>query len=571
MRYPTRVAILATAIVTTFLFFPDALAEAEENPGTLEIKMILVASDFSLRPLPKQPLLITSGDEQVFELSTGFDGQATTTLPPGEYTISNPLPVRFEQKRYLWRVEFVIETGATTVVELSNDNAAIEEEQPSEPPRATVEMDEGALFRRYRGAVCKVDAEGGHGSGFLVDSNGLILTNHHVVARSEYLAVKLDDTRKYAAKLVADDPRQDLAVVWVNPAVVEEILPLPLADDDPRTPPVSVGERVVAIGSPLATETILTSGLVSKVEEGAIYSDVNINPGNSGGPLLNAEGKVIGINTFGLGASAGPGISGIVRIHLAPPLLQKATKAIAAMEPPAATRLPVASKYRFPPDQLRKVALGTPLEPKEYHVEAGKFDVQLITPVLLAVLEVDAERRAAEFREKRTKKKRKRTEEADAYVAGEGFYEWRQYAGDYRPVVRVQAIPEIKLTGGSVFAVVMLGANAPKRYRFKADFDRMELLRGETVVTPIHPGRITQVVSASAGMDAMEDIGYYGHYEYPPEAFKPGETITLKIWKQGNPKPIVDTIDAKQQARIWGDFQPYFEALEAEVAAEETP
>jgi S1-C subfamily serine protease len=90
-----------------------------------------------------------------------------------------------------------------------------------------------------------------------------------------------------------------------------------MADSSPDKPVAFVGERVLAVGSPLATEGILTTGIVSRVESDAIISDVNINPGNSGGPLLNFRGQVIGITTFGVQEPGrGPGISGIVRIHL---------------------------------------------------------------------------------------------------------------------------------------------------------------------------------------------------------------------------------------------------------------
>jgi len=67
----------------------------------------------------------------------------------------------------------------------------------------------------------------------------------------------------------------------------------------------------------------------------------------------------------------------------------------------------------------------------------------------------------------------------------------------------------------------------------------------------------------------MEYIAYYGVYEYPPEAFKPGETVTLRIWQQGKPEPKVSVIDLIVLNRIWNDFTPYFEALESDVAGDD--
>src|SRR5690606_15240127 len=137
---------------------------------------------------------------------------------------------------------------------------------------------------------------------------------------------------------------------------------LPLLADGAGSVELVTGERVLAIGSPLASETILTAGLVSKVEAGAIYSDVNINPGNSGGPLFNARGEVVGINTFGMSAGSGPGVSGIVRIHIAGPVIEQARGSLSS-PPPSSDKLPVPSLFTFPAAELRVEALRTKFRP----------------------------------------------------------------------------------------------------------------------------------------------------------------------------------------------------------------
>src|SRR5208283_1164960 len=109
------------------------------------------------------------------------------------------------------------------------------------------------------------------------------------------------------------------------------------------------GERVFTIGSPLSQRKILTSGIVSKIEERAIISDININHGNSGGPLFNSNGVVVGITTFGdTSARGGPGISGIVRIEEAFPLIEKAKNAMASSPKPSDELLPSEPTDRFP-------------------------------------------------------------------------------------------------------------------------------------------------------------------------------------------------------------------------------
>jgi len=524
---------------------------------------MIVSDDLSIKPVPKWRFLI-SGDSDVgatVDVVTGFDGKASVVLPKGHYLIRSEQVLEFENELLSWESDFTVNSGKTVSLELSNDNARVE---ILTSVATEVPLDEGDLYHAVKSSVFKVIAEGGHGSGFLVSTDGLIVTNHHVVQGSEYLAVLIDQGRKYTAKLIVQDDLNDVAVLQINPDLVADLVPLEIADADSSVAPASIGERVVAIGSPLATETILTSGLVSKVEEGAIYSDVSINPGNSGGPLFNMRKEVIGINTFGLIASSGPGVSGIVRGYLANELLSTVTPNMLT-DPPPTGELPVESDFRFPPEDLRAIALSMRFNPRDWHVEAGKFDVQLLTPAVLACLEVENERNAAQFRQKRSKKKQQKVDE---YRPGTDFYEWRRYTGDYRPVVTVQAVPEIRMTTGSAWAVGLTAAmggntNFQKRYRFKADFDRMELVRGSTVVEPIHPGRMPQVADVETSQVILEDIAFLGAYEYPPEAFKPGETVTLRVWKQGVPEPIVKVVPPEKQQAIWASFRPYFEALEA--------
>jgi S1-C subfamily serine protease len=529
--------------------------------GVLKMRAILVAGDLTLRPVPKRRFIIRGGPsgETRAEVVTDFEGGASLQLPPGAYGLTIEKPLDFEGKSFSWQIKFTIDAGGETLIELSNDNAEVESVERAAPGK--VVLDEGTLYRVIKDGVVKVISEEGHGSGFIVDSGGLILTNHHVVRDSEYLAVKINDEEKYEARIVVDDDLNDIAIIKVHPSVVEGLPVLTLSDDSPDKPPVSVGERVLAIGSPLATETILTTGIVSKVEQGAIYSDVSINPGNSGGPLFNMRGEVIGINTFGLGGSTGAGVSGIVRIYLASDLLSRAAVEADDTAIPSDRPLPVESSFRFPAEELREIALTTDYRPKDYHIEAGQIDVQVITPIVIARLEVADEVAASQRQKKRSKKAKKA-----AYEPGKDFYNWRQYTGDYRSVVIVQAVPEIQLTTGSALAVAFLGNSAKQDWRFKTDFVRMELIRSGTVVEPIHPGRTRTIMSQEGRQASFKDVGVYGQYKYPPEAFRPGAAVTLKVWNSDRPDPKVKNLDPELLQQIWSDFKEYFEALEEEVA-----
>jgi S1-C subfamily serine protease len=147
----------------------------------------------------------------------------------------------------------------------------------------------------------------GTGSGFMIDTQGHILTNNHVVADADKLEVTTSDGTTYPAKLIGRDSRFDVAVIQADiPADKQRAVNLGDSDQ------IQVGQQVIAIGNPYGLDGTVTSGIVSSrrpvvtepegdgVLVDAIQTDTSINPGNSGGPLLNANGDVIGITTLGL-------------------------------------------------------------------------------------------------------------------------------------------------------------------------------------------------------------------------------------------------------------------------------
>lgn len=158
----------------------------------------------------------------------------------------------------------------------------------------------------------------GAGSGFVIDPRGYILTNHHVVQEAETIEVTLGDQTRYPAKFVGADPRNDVALIKIDPRG-RKLTALPLADSST----LQVGQRVLAIGNPFGFQSTLTTGVVSAVGrtvqtgqttfiDEAIQTDAAINQGNSGGPLLDSHGEVIGVNTAiftPTGATAGIGFA----------------------------------------------------------------------------------------------------------------------------------------------------------------------------------------------------------------------------------------------------------------------
>jgi serine protease Do len=162
------------------------------------------------------------------------------------------------------------------------------------------------------------------GSGFIIDADGSILTNNHVVENAQKIVVKLSDEQEYEAKVVGRDAKTDIAVIKIN--TKNGLTAAGLGDSDN----LEVGEWVMAIGNPFGLDSTVTSGIVSAkgrhIGQGPydnfIQTDASINPGNSGGPLINLRGEVVGINTAIFSRSGGNiGIGFAIPINLVKELL----------------------------------------------------------------------------------------------------------------------------------------------------------------------------------------------------------------------------------------------------------
>ena len=190
------------------------------------------------------------------------------------------------------------------------------------------EQNNVAVYRKNIGAVVNITSrvmtfdffyglvpQEGQGSGFVIDKEGHILTNYHVIADAREVWVTPHNRKKYKATIVGTDRAHDLAIVQIKAA---DIQPVTLGDSTN----LQVGQKVYAIGNPFGLSGTLTRGIVSSIRqvrepdgmeiEEAIQTDAAINPGNSGGPLLNWHGEVIGINTMiasSVGQSAGIGFA----------------------------------------------------------------------------------------------------------------------------------------------------------------------------------------------------------------------------------------------------------------------
>jgi serine protease Do len=161
------------------------------------------------------------------------------------------------------------------------------------------------------------------GSGFIINGDGYVVSNNHVVDGASEIRVKLSDGREFAAKVLGRDPKTDLALLKIE---VTGLPTIPMGDSEA----LQVGEPVMAIGNPFGLEQTVTTGIVSgtgRVIGGGPYddfiqTDASINPGNSGGPLINARGQAVGINAAIFSQTGGSiGIGFAIPVNLAKPVL----------------------------------------------------------------------------------------------------------------------------------------------------------------------------------------------------------------------------------------------------------
>ena len=196
--------------------------------------------------------------------------------------------------------------GAATYAALSSGNGTTVVRQvtvsDAQPASSDGTLSVQSIYRLANKGVVEITAGQGQGSGFVYDSDGHIITNDHVVDGTSSVSVRFWNGKTFTAPVVGTDASTDLAVLKVD-APVSQLFPLTLGDSSNLV----VGDQVVAIGSPFGLEGTVTSGIVSALHremtspnhfaiDNSIQTDAAINHGNSGGPLLNAQGKVVGVN-----------------------------------------------------------------------------------------------------------------------------------------------------------------------------------------------------------------------------------------------------------------------------------
>jgi serine protease Do len=280
MKQRLSLFMIAIALITVLLTGCSAL----ETAGN--------ARDVAIRVATALPELIAEATIEA-PVQTDFDESPPVEIP----ALSDPMAETVTESAI-----GVADTG------ISREQAEAQVVSPVEIDLSSQEQAFIDLYNRVNPGVVSVYMTSGGGSGFIIDADGYIVTNNHVIAEGGPITIRFANGETKSADLVGADSQADLALLKVE-AAAGELTVLPLGDSDA----LEVGQFVVAIGSPFGLSNTMTTGIVSGLSRslpadrsvlGANYqipsiiqTDAAINPGNSGGPLFNLAGEVVGVNT----------------------------------------------------------------------------------------------------------------------------------------------------------------------------------------------------------------------------------------------------------------------------------
>jgi S1-C subfamily serine protease len=550
-----RAPLIATLLAT--LTFVGSRAASGQELGVLHIRVVVVDAGRKATPVPRHVLLVSDNPASAppRRIVTAPDGTADVRLRPGNYTVESDRPVVFNGKAYQWTQTLDIVAGRDAVLELTADNADVEPAASATPSAAPMEADPSFLLPQWQDSVVALWTPGARASGFLIDPKGLVATSQRVIGTATAVEVQLSPAVKVAASVLAADPGQDVAVLWIDPGAAASLRSVPLGCAQAAKPPVVNGQELFTIGAPIGEPKSMTSGTVSRVEPHAIESDFGLASGSAGGPVFTADGRLVGITSI---ADEKPDsrreATRVVRIDDACDIVASAEKKMKDAAPPGGTHLPVEPARPFPANALKDAARRRAGTLSPYQMSSSDFDVAFMTPVLVygAQNQPDQER----GREPRGSPRAPDAGPAAARPLMD-FGSWSEYVAATPPVLLIRVTPKLVegfWTTVAHAAARTQGMSLPPIKHFKSGFSRMRVFCGDAEVTPVHPFKLEQRVSVS-------DAIYEGLYVFDPGALGPHcGPVKLVLYSEKEPaKGDTRFVDPKVVQQIWEDFAPYRE------------
>ncbi len=500
-----------------------------QGGGVIRVSVTLAGADGTLLPVPRHALLVSDEPPTATprRIVTALDGTASIRLTPGTYTVESDLPVAFQGREYQWRQTLAVVAGQDVRLELTTANAEAGPITAASAGPAGKTSGATDAIMLWQDSIVALWTPTMPASGFVIDARGLVATSHQVVGASTSVEVQISPAVKVSGRVLVADRENDVAVLWIDPAAIASVKPVPLGCGEAPGTPLTNGQEVVALGMPPGRPTSVSFGTVTRVTSRAMLGDLRLPRGSAGGPVF-ANGAVVGLTSFTAEKeSAEPDEARVIRIDAVCDGVASAGAAMATTASPDGTRLPVEPTRQLGEEYLQAEAKRRTGSLNPYQVASSGFDIAFITP-------------------------------ASLYAGLKGqmdFSNWAEYVSGLPSVLLVRVTPRqaegfwTKVARG---LAMTQGLALPPIKRFGPGFSRLRVLCGAAEVTPIHPFMLERRTSPTEAI-------YEGLYVFDPGALGPHcTTVTLEAFSDKAPgKPELATVDPKLLEQIWQDFAPY--------------
>ena len=561
--HPRPVVDSAHRVTPGAVPIPVASAVADTAVMVL-IRAAVVNADLTIRPLPQLDMWIITPKGDTLRASTDLEGKFQRPLRPGVYRIESTVDI--SGQRYRWAFFAQVQKDMAPI-ELTQKNAAVETLAPAAaaiPLHDTVrvvvaappppkELTEREIFERDRSGLFTVYGVE-RGTGFLVDSAGLVMTSLHLVEYADEVRVMIDSVTKVYARIIAKDREKDIAILAINPKRCAKCVTFKFPDSAHAATP-GPGDRVLAFGSPLNKLGVFSLGIVSNADPMVITSDVNVTYLNSGGPLLSKEGYVIGLNSDRTASnSGGTRVESSVALAVLLPVLLRARDSLPslAMKPVSDELLPIVPREPFPSAPIMAVkGLGTSLRLEPYYLtDEGYFQVMMMTPQVAGWRQQQAVTALADKKQSDPKRYAALTK-IDPI---QGWNDWDELLNERKAVIVFNVMPEDaefpfyepdkiqNTTEGSVKEM--------RIYR-----DGVEIMPVERVRLPAQLN-VEQLKAAGKAV-AMQAVYIYRVNDFAPRAVGTVATYTVTITDAYTQKQTKLTLESAMIEQMWKDFTPY--------------
>jgi len=532
---PSGQRLMRSVVVMALLALSLPLAAVTQEAGILRISVVLTDADGHVTPIPRVVLLVSHNPatNEPQRVRTGADGTVEIALPPGNYTVESDLPITLGGQSYIW-TQMLDVTGGPNVLALTPANAEITSDTGG-PSRGAASMsaDSAAIFNKWRHSIVEIWTPTRHASGFVIDARGLIATNDRAIGDATEVEVEFSGSGtpgatapnriKVPGRVMAADPRQGVAIVWIDPATIASI-PVVAPDCSGAATAAAYEQKVVTIVAPLLEPKNAILGTVGRVEPPSFYIDWSLTGGSAGGPVFDASGRPVGLTLADEPRDdARRRDSQAIALSNACSVLAAAEKKMAGLAPPAATRLRVEDSRTVTP--TRKPADPKAAPPAIPTLSSSSFDVALSTP---ALIQGDPSQSSP------------RTD----------FGSWTDYVNSAPPVLLVRVTPQFE---ESVWKTLMRGAamtqgiGLPPLKSFSANFLRLRAYCGALEVLPIHPFTIEREVQGRASI--REGLYVFAVGDFGAQC----ATVRFDLYSEKSPdRADALTVDPKLFAQISG-------------------